>query len=588
LSQLTGASSKVGWAVARALRDRYNYTVLCHSTDQSRRDLFTENGFVSASTLHEGTAFSRLWIVGKCDAAVAQYIPQGATAVVFSVPHPLHARKDVRVIEAGTLHMDLSRLDRPRRFTNKLQEHEIFACHAAGVVAAHRLRQNADGTAQRIDEIGPVEPDAMDSWLDDAKRLGFRIPVVCPVNTSSSVPHDISSLVGESPPVVIVGGGPAGLATAAAVRRRGVHAVVLEEQTDPCGFGSWDKHFSGLTITTQKRWCNLPGFAMDDRDFPGETIDATAYRRYLRMYAERFDISILRGHKVDQVVRGGETAPWIVKCGDNSFPASAVVVATGKNRIPRRDTSDKIGAKMLNCGIQVLHSTDLRSEEAWAQAIAAARVGKLCVVGFGNSASDLCSAILQSVRCSQGGGRKKASIHIAARNIPPVFPRSLGFLQVDTIGVFVRWFPSFVQEVATRLLWWGIPSSAACDAAFPAHLPRWNTFNGRVPVIDKFDEITSALRSGSAIGHGPVRNVSDKKELFFEDGAGTVGEPIEVDVVIMATGYEKECIFPREDRLNGMFLVGFGSDKFLPLKTIGEDAERIAQDIAQSEIRDRE
>ena len=30
---LTGASSKVGWAVARALRDRHGYELLCHSTD---------------------------------------------------------------------------------------------------------------------------------------------------------------------------------------------------------------------------------------------------------------------------------------------------------------------------------------------------------------------------------------------------------------------------------------------------------------------------------------------------------------------------------------------------------------------------
>ena len=34
---LTGASSKVGWAVAQALRDRYGYEVLCHSTDPGRR-----------------------------------------------------------------------------------------------------------------------------------------------------------------------------------------------------------------------------------------------------------------------------------------------------------------------------------------------------------------------------------------------------------------------------------------------------------------------------------------------------------------------------------------------------------------------
>ena len=126
--------------MARALRDRFGYEILCHSTDQSRRDLFVKNGFNAASTLAEGAAFSPLWIVGKYDKAVANVMPQGGTAIVFSVPHPLDSRKDIRVIKAGTLHIDLSRLSRPRRFCNKLKRHEIFACHAAGVVAANRLK----------------------------------------------------------------------------------------------------------------------------------------------------------------------------------------------------------------------------------------------------------------------------------------------------------------------------------------------------------------------------------------------------------------------------------------------------------------
>jgi putative flavoprotein involved in K+ transport len=558
------------------LRDRFGYSILCHSTDQSRRDLFKDNGFQAASSLQEGIAF-RLWIVGKYDTAVANCIPQGGTAVVFSVPHPLQNRKDVRVIEAGTLHLDLSRLNHLRTFTNKMEGHEIFACHAAGVVAAHRLKRGLAGESKRIDETGPVDPDVMDSWLEDAKALGFRIPFAYPVDSPLSVPHDIA----ESP-VVVVGAGPAGLAVAASLRRRGVMCTVLDAETNPDAFGSWDKHFSGLTITTQKRLCNLPGFIMNEKEFPGETVSATEYRRYLRMYADRFGIAIQRGLRVERVFRGGEAAPWILECGDCSFLASAVVVATGKHRIPQRDTSDKMGARMLESGINVVHSTDLKDEHTWQQAIAAARSGKLCVVGFGNSAADLCTGILQCVGSTEKGADDTA-IHISARSIPPVFPRRRGFLRVDTIGAFVRWMPSAIQEASTRLLWWGIPDSAACDVAFPAHLPRWTKVNGRVPVIDKFGQVTSALRSGLMVGHGPVRKVSITRELVFEDGVGAGGAPVSIDMVIMATGYKKECIVTREDRLNGLFLVGFGNDRLLPLKTIGEEAERIAREIEDSQ-----
>ena len=545
--------------------------------------MFKANGFLAASTLYEGTAFSSLWIVGKYDREVAKCIPQGATAIVFSVPHPLESRKDVRVVEAGMLHIDLTRFNRPRRFTNKLEGHEIFACHAASVVAANRLRNSQGKVVERMDEIGPVDPNVMDSWLGEAKELGFRVPTVLPVVGSK---HDLREYTDGSPPVMIIGAGPAGLATAAKLRCKGIHAEILEEQTDCNTFGSWSKHFSGLSITTQKKWCNLPGFKMDDREFPGETVDAAAYNRYLRMYAERFNICIRRGCQVDSVVRGGEASPWIVKCQDgSSYPSSAVVVATGKHRLPLRDTSDKVGKRMQDVDIDVYHSSDLRDEETWNKATEAAKKGTLCVVGFGNSAADLCTAILQSARDSCDSNN--ATIHVATRTVPPVFPRSRGFLRVDTIGSYVRWMPNVFQDMTTRLLWWGIPSSAACDAAFPAHLPRWNQLNGRVPVIDKFNQIGSALKNGQMIGHGPIRKVSDTKEICFEDGAGVAGAHVSVEVAIMATGYKKDCVIAREDRLNGIFMVGFGNDKFLPLKSIGEEAEVIADAILESKTNRR-
>jgi hypothetical protein len=568
---LTGASSKVGWAVARALRDRYGYDILCHSTDRTRRELFEKHGFKAASTLCEGTAFSSLWIVGKYDMAVARYIPQGATAVVFSVPHPLESRTDVRVVEAGTLHMDLSRADRPRRFTNKLKEYELFACHAASVVAAHRLKRDV---LSRIDETGPVDPNEMDGWLVDAKALGFSIPHVEPVAASTIYDADRGN-----PPVVIIGAGPAGLAVAASLHRRNIQSIILEEQKNPDSFGSWEKHFTGLEVTTQKRWCHLPGFPMSDDLFPGENVGAQDYRRYLKLYSARFGLSMKRGVRVENITRGGETSPWIVNCGEGTkVEASAVVVATGKHRVPQRSPSDDLCAKLTTAEIPFVHSSDLRNSQTWVQATDAANVGKLCVVGFGNSAADVCTAILQSCRTSTCEGDTK--IHVATRSVPPVFPRKRGFLRVDTLGYAVRWMPKFIQEPMIRLLWWGIPSSARCNSAFPSHLKRWDKINGRVPVIDKYGLICSSLQSGTMLGHGPVLDVTDEKEILFDDSRSGVGTtPVSIEMVILATGYKKECIIGREDRLNGLFLCGFGNDRLLPLKTIGEEAEAIAKEL---------
>ena len=157
------------------------------------------------------------------------------------------SRRDVRVVEAATLHMDLSRLDGHRIFTNKLREEEIFACHAASVVAAHWL--DRCGVA-RIDEVGPVDPNAMDRWLVDAKKLGFSVPRNEPVLGAGG-----GSLSSDKPPVIIVGAGPSGLTVAAYLSRKRVPHVLLEAEEDPDAFGSWGRHFAGLEITTQKKWC---------------------------------------------------------------------------------------------------------------------------------------------------------------------------------------------------------------------------------------------------------------------------------------------------------------------------------------------
>lgn len=57
---------------------------------------------------------------------------------------------------------------------------------------------------------------------------------------------------------------------------------------------------------------------------------------------------------------------------------------------------------------------------------------------------------------------------------------------------------------------------------------------------------------------------------------------VKLKVYITDTGYKEDCVVEREDRLNGLFRLGFKNDRFLPLKSIGEDAKKIATDIESS------
>ena len=574
---LTGASSKVGWAVAQALRDRHAYEVLCHSTDPGRCRFFREHGFSSAATLAEGSAFSKYWIVGKYDTSVAQLIPQNATAIVFSVPHPLGGRSDVRVIEAATLHIDLQKLDRPRSFTNKLRAHEIFACHAASAVAARRLEKGAS----RIDEVGPVDPHEMDSWLDEAKLLGFQIPSFDPVE------DDTASSCINTPRVVIVGSGPAGLSAAATLSQKNIPHIVLEAQEEQ-KFGSWSHHFSGLEITTQKKWCHLPGFSMSNKDFPEETVTAEEYQLYLQQYVHRFNINIRRGVKVVSVEKGGtEECPWIIKYEDSSsvdnvqlLSAFAVIIATGKHRVPNKNTTDDVAGKLTKAAVPFVHSTEMCDGTTWERAITAARNGRLCIVGLGNSAADLAVLILQRCHTGEKDTDKSTQIHIAAKSVPPVFPRRSFIFRVDTMGFLVRLLPHFLQEFFVHLLWSMIPSSKLCNAAFPLHLRRWVKINGRVPVIDKYGMLASGLQSGKLVGHGPILDITTDCKVQFDDRNAS---STAIDMVILATGYKEECpLVDREDKLNGLYKIGFGKDRFLPLKSIGEEAKEIVEEISKA------
>jgi cation diffusion facilitator CzcD-associated flavoprotein CzcO len=203
--------------------------------------------------------------------------------------------------------------------------------------------------------------------------------------------------------VVVVGAGPAGLAVAGALARRGVRATVLEAG-EAVG-SSWRRHYPFLRLHTTRRDSSLPGWPLSGRGdrYPGRD----ELVRYLEDYARRLDAEIRLRCPVGRVRLGD--ARWEVETqgqGDRGpLRARHVVVATGFNRTPVRPELPGEAA----FGGPVRHSS------RWHELgeVAGRRV---LVVGLGNSGADLVEEL-----CRAG-----AEVAVAVRGPLHLVPLEMG------------------------------------------------------------------------------------------------------------------------------------------------------------------
>src|SRR5437763_726819 len=98
-------------------------------------------------------------------------------------------------------------------------------------------------------------------------------------------------------PALIVGAGPAGLASAACLKQRGVDALVLE--AGPSLANSWQHHYDRLHLHTVKQQSQMPRlpFAREVARYPSRA----AMVEYLEAYAAHFGIRPRTGEAVRRV-----------------------------------------------------------------------------------------------------------------------------------------------------------------------------------------------------------------------------------------------------------------------------------------------
>lgn len=364
---------------------------------------------------------------------------------------------------------------------------------------------------------------------------------------------------------IVVGGGPAGLATARELARRGLEYLVLERGT---GVGhSWESYYDSLTLHTGRHMSSLPGrrFARGTPLF----VPRSSFVAYLRDYADHFGLRVRTGWRVDRAtpIDDPDDGRWAVTGSGGTLRARALVMATGIASNPRRP---RLAGEESFRGA-ILHSSEYRRPDAY--------VGqRVLVVGVGNSGSEIASEL----------ARAGARVSVAVRSGANVVPRELAGVPIQYLAHWVRKLPRRWQQRVVALV-----AKITERRKGPPVLPRPS--HGpldAIPIIGF--NLTDAIRAATVAVRSGVERLTTNGAVF------TDGREEAYDAVILATGFTAALAplagLVRTDargfalRTDGvasadqprLWFVGHNYDATGGLYNIAHDAPRAAAAIARA------
>jgi putative flavoprotein involved in K+ transport len=204
-----------------------------------------------------------------------------------------------------------------------------------------------------------------------------------------------SVLDGAHHPVVVVGGGQAGLAMSWWLTRRSIGHVVLERGRVA---GEWrDRRWDSFCLVTPNWQCDLPGHPYADGDAHGFMVRDEIVA-YLEAYAASFDAPVVEGTAATRL-RGRRTGGFEIGTTAGTLTADQVVVAAGPYQVPMRPRM----AERLPAGVHQIHSSQYRNPDQLPP-------GEVLVVGTGQSGCQIAEDLHLA-------GRR---VHLATGNAPRV------------------------------------------------------------------------------------------------------------------------------------------------------------------------
>jgi indole-3-pyruvate monooxygenase len=387
------------------------------------------------------------------------------------------------------------------------------------------------------------------------------------MSTASEAPREKPN---ASLPALVVGAGPAGLASAACLKRRGIDALVLE--AGPTVGSSWRHHYDRLHLHTVKEQSHLPGlpFAKELPRYPSRD----EVLAYLEGYADRFAIAPRTGEAVRRVRANSVTGGFVVESARGVYQTRAVVVATGYNRVPnpeRLPEQERFGGTLL-------HSAAYRNGDAF--------VGqRVLVVGVGNTGAEIALDLAE----------RGATATLAVRTPVNVVPRDFLGMPTQLTSIRMRHAPLKLADGLGRLV-----SRLAFGNLAPYGLARPKLgplsaikLRRRIPLID--------VGTIGAIKRGEI-GVKPAVERFTETGAVFSDESVaDFEAAILATGFRPalEEIVDVPGVLDGegypldwqggaahpnLFFVGYANVATGLLREIALQAEAVAEALARVKL----
>ncbi|HEX4561578.1 MAG TPA: NAD(P)/FAD-dependent oxidoreductase [Gemmatimonadales bacterium] len=360
--------------------------------------------------------------------------------------------------------------------------------------------------------------------------------------------------------VLVIGGGPAGLAASQQLKQRGVSHKVLE-RGDAVGH-TWANLYDSLVLHTGKRMSSLPGLPFP-ADYP-TFVSRGDFVKYLLSYRDRFDLPVQTRAPVEHLERtaGG----WTARTPHGPVTSRAVVMATGivaNPVVPRFPGQDRFQGR-------ILHSVEYRRPDPF-------RGQRVLVVGVGNSGGEIGAELAHA----------GVAVTLAVRSGANVVPREILGIPIQYIAFYVRQLPRPVQRVVVSLV-----RQITIIRRGPPVLPPSQVFAlDAVPLIGF--HLVDAIKSGAATVRPGLQGFTERG-VRFTDGRE---EPI--DTVILATGFhaalaplgplvtaDAKGFARRADRVTsadqpGLYFVGQNYDSGGGLHNIGVDARLVARQISR-------